>query len=149
MALIETIDQHIKQAMLAKDADRLRGLRGIKAALLLARTEGPAGAGIPAETEIKLLQKLAKQRKESVEIYQQQNREDLAKIELDELQVIEEFLPAQMSEAELEAALKKILEETGATSVKDMGKVMQKASRELAGKADGKMIAEMTRKLLS
>ena len=148
MSLSTQIDQDIKQAMLAKDADKLRGLRAIKAALLLARTEKGAAEEVSEECEIKVLQKLAKQRKESADIYKTQNREDLYKIEVDELQVIESYLPKQMSREEVEVYLKDLIARVGAASVKDMGKVMGAANKELAGKADGKTISEIVKQLL-
>lgn len=148
MSLINQIDQDIKQAMLAKQQDRLRGLRAIKSALLLARTEKGAAEEISEEAEIKVLQKLIKQRKESAEIYKAQNREDLYQIEIDELQVIEGYLPKQMDRAEIEAYLKDLIGRVGATSVKDMGKVMGAANKELAGKADGRTISEVVKQLL-
>lgn len=149
MSLTTQIDQDIKQAMLAKDADKLRGLRAIKAALLLARTEKGAAEEVSAEGEIKVLQKLAKQRKESADIYKTQNRDDLYTIEMDELQVIEAYLPKQMSREEVEVYLKDLIARVGATSVKDMGKVMGTANKELAGKADGKTISEVVKTLLN
>ena len=148
MSLITQIDQDIKQAMLAKQEARLRGLRAIKSALLLARTEKGASEDISPETEIKVLQKLIKQRKESADIYKSQNREDLYKIEVEEMEVIEAFLPKQMERAEVEAYLKDLIAKVGATSVKDMGKVMGAANKELAGKADGKTISELVKQLL-
>jgi uncharacterized protein YqeY len=149
MSLINQIDQDIKQAMLAKQTDRLRGLRAVKAALLLARTEKGAGEELDKDTEIKVLQKLIKQRKESSEIYKTQNREDLYEIEMQEMQVIEPYLPKQMSRDEVEAYLKDLIGRVGATSVKDMGKVMAAANKELAGKADGRTISEVVKVLLS
>jgi uncharacterized protein len=149
MSLTTQIDQDIKQAMLAKNADKLRGLRAIKAALLLAKTEKGASEEIGEEGEIKVLQKLAKQRKESADIYKTQNREDLYAIEVDELQVIESYLPKQMSREEIEAYLKDLISRVGASSVKDMGKVMGAANKELAGKADGKTISEVVKGLLN
>lgn len=149
MSLINQIDQDIKQAMLAKEADRLRGLRAVKAALLLARTEKSAGEELDKDTEIKVLQKLIKQRKESAEIYKTQNREDLYDIEMQELHVIEPYLPKQMSREEIEAYLKELIGRVGATSVKDMGKVMGAANKELAGKADGRTISEVVKSLLA
>ncbi len=146
--LIETIDQDIKQAMLAKADARLRGLRAIKSALLLARTEKGASEVISEETELKVLQKLIKQRKESAEIYQAQNRDDLYQIEKEEMQVIEAYLPQQMSREEIEAYLQNLIQKVGATSVKDMGKIMGAANKELAGKADGKTISEIVKQLL-
>jgi len=149
MSLINQIDQDIKQAMLAKEADRLRGLRAIKAALLLARTEKSAGEELDKDTEIKVLQKLIKQRKESAEIYKTQNREDLYDIEMQEMHVIEPYLPKQMSREEIESYLKELIGRVGATSVKDMGKVMGAANKELAGKADGRTISEVVKALLA
>ena len=148
MSLINQIDQEIKQAMLGKQEARLRGLRAIKSALLLARTEKGASEDISAETEIKVLQRLIKQRKESADIYKSQNREDLYKIEAEEMEVIEAFLPKQMERGEVENYLKDLINRIGATSVKDMGKVMGAANKELAGKADGKTISEVVKQLL-
>jgi uncharacterized protein YqeY len=148
MSLINQIDQDIKQAMLAKQPDRLRGLRAIKSALLLARTEKGATEEITEEGEIKVLQKLIKQRKESADIYKSQNREDLYGIEMEEMRVIEPYLPQQMSHEEIEAYLKELIGRVGATSVKDMGKVMGAANKELAGKADGRTISEVVKQLL-
>ena len=148
MSLINQIDQDIKQAMLGKQEARLRGLRAIKSALLLARTEKGASEDISPETEIKVLQKLIKQRKESADIYKAQNREDLYKVEAEEMEVIEVYLPKQMERAEVEAYLKDLIGRVGATSVKDMGKVMGAANKELAGKADGKTISEVVKQLL-
>jgi len=149
MSLTTQIDQDIKQAMLAKQADRLRGLRAIKSALLLARTEKGVSEEVTPEVEIKVLQKLAKQRKESADIYKTQNRDDLYQIEADELEVIEAYLPKQMSHAEVEAYVKDLISRVGATSVKDMGKVMGAANKELAGKADGKTVSEVVKQLLA
>jgi uncharacterized protein len=148
MSLITQIDQDIKQAMLAKQEARLRGLRAIKSALLLARTEKGASEEISQETEIKVLQKLIKQRKESADIYKSQNREDLYKIEAEEMEVIEAFLPKQMERAEVETYLKDLIGKIGATSVKDMGRIMGAANKELAGKADSKTISESVKQLL-
>lgn len=144
-----TIDQEIKQAMLAKDQARLRGLRAIKAALLLAKTEKGSAEEITEETELKLLQKLIKQRKESADIYKQQGREDLSVIEDEEIAVISTFLPKQLDAAEIESIIVKLIKDSGASSVKDMGKVMGMANKELAGKADGKLIAEFVKKHLA
>lgn len=149
MSLTTQIDQDIKQAMLAKQADRLRGLRAIKSALLLARTEKGVSEEVTPEVEIKVLQKLAKQRKESADIYKTQNRDDLYQIEAEELEVIEAYLPKQMSHAEVEAYVKDLISRVGATSVKDMGKVMGAANKELAGKADGKTVSEVVKQLLA
>jgi uncharacterized protein YqeY len=148
MSLTTQIDQDIKQAMLAKQADRLRGLRAIKSALLLARTEKGAAEEVTPEAEVKVLQKLVKQRKESAEIYKTQNRDDLYQVEMEELEVIEAYLPKQMSHAEVETYLKEVIVRVGATSVKDMGKVMGTANKELAGKADGRTISEVVKSLL-
>jgi uncharacterized protein YqeY len=148
MSLITQIDQDIKQAMLGKQEARLRGLRAIKSALLLARTEKGASEDITPETEIKVLQRLIKQRKESADIYKSQNREDLYKIEAEEMEVIEAYLPKQMERGEVAAYLKELIGRVGATSVKDMGKVMGAANKELAGKADGRTISEVVRELL-
>jgi uncharacterized protein YqeY len=148
MSLITQVDQDIKQAMLAKQADKLRGLRAIKSALLLARTEKGATEEISPEAETKVLQKLVKQRKESADIYKAQNREDLYTIEIEELEVIEAYLPKQMAQAEIEEYLKGLIKRVGANSVKDMGKVMGAANKELAGKADGRTISEVVKQLL-
>jgi uncharacterized protein YqeY len=149
MSLITKIDQDIKQAMLAKQADKLRALRSVKSALLLAKTEKGASEEISEEAEIKVLQKLVKQRKESADIYQSQNRPDLYQIEKEEQEFIEAYLPQQMSREDVEAYLKDVIGRVGATSVKDMGKVMGTANKELAGKADGKTISEVVKQLLA
>jgi uncharacterized protein YqeY len=148
MSLITQIDQDIKLAMLAKQADRLRGLRAIKSALLLAKTEKGAAEELTAEAEIKVLQKLIKQRKESADIYRTQNREDLYEIETEEMKVIEPYLPQQMTRFEIEGYLQELISRIGATSTSDMGRVMGVANKELAGKADGKTISEVVRQLL-
>jgi uncharacterized protein YqeY len=149
MSLITKIDQDIKQAMLAKQADKLRALRSVKSALLLAKTEKGASEEISEEAEIKVLQKLVKQRKESADIYQSQNRPDLYQIEKEEQEFIEAYLPQQMSREDVETYLKDVIGRVGATSVKDMGKVMGTANKELAGKADGKTISEVVKQLLA
>lgn len=150
MSLEQTVNSDLKAAMLAKDEAALRGLRAIKSAILLAKTaEGAGGADLTEDAEIKLLQKLVKQRKDSLEIFQQQNREDLAKKEQEEIAVIEKFLPKQMSAEELKAAVSGIIASVGASSPADMGKVMGVASKQLAGKADGKSISAMVKELLS
>ena len=143
-----TIDQEIKQAMLAKDQAKLRGLRAIKAALLLAKTEKGNTEEITEETEMKILQRLVKQRKESATIYKEQGREDLFTVEQEEIDVISQFLPQQLDKADIEKVIVKIIAETGATSVKEMGKIMGIANKELAGKADGKLIGEIVKTLL-
>lgn len=143
--IANTIDQEIKQAMLAKDQARLRGLRAIKAALLLAKTEKGHAEEINEEAEIKILQKLVKQRKESATIYQEQGREDLYAVEQEEIEVISQFLPKQLDRADIELVVSRIISESGATSIKEMGKVMGLANKELAGKADGKLIGEIVK----
>lgn len=149
MSLEQQIMAEMKDAMKAKNEGVLRGLRAIKAEIIKAKTEPGANGEISADGELKLLQKLVKQRKDSLEIFQQQNRADLAQKEEEEIAVIEKFLPAQMSEAELKAALTAIIAETGASSPADMGKVMGAATKQLAGKADGKAISAAVKELLS
>ena len=148
MSLTTQIDQDIKLAMLAKQADRLRGLRAIKSALLLAKTEKGAAEELTTEAETKVLQKLVKQRKESADIYKTQNRDDLYQIEVAEMQVIEEYLPQQMTRFEVEGYLQELIGRIGATSIQDMGRVMGMANKELAGQADGKTISEVVKQLL-
>ena len=138
----------LKAAMLAKNEAALRALRAVKSAILLAKTSGTATELSQAD-ELKLLQKLVKQRKESLDIYTQQNRADLAKNEQDEIAVIEKFLPQMMSADEVKTALKEIITSVGATQPSDMGKVMGVASKQLAGKADNKMVSELVKQLLS
>ena len=147
--LSNTIDQEIKKAMLAKDQAQLRGLRAIKAALLLAKTEKGPAEEITEEAEVKIIQKLIKQRRESSDIYKTQGRADLAQVEDEEIEVISQFLPKQMDSAEVEAVIARIVSQTGASSVNDMGKVMGLANKELAGKADGKLIAEVVKAQLA
>ncbi len=149
MSLISKIDAEIKQAMLQKQEARLRGLRAIKAALLLAKTEKGATEELSEEAEVKAVQKQIKQRKDSIEIYKQQNREDLAKIEEEEVAVMEEFLPKQLSTEELRAAIQELVNSLGVTDIKEMGKVIGAANKALAGKSDGKSIAEMVKQVLS
>jgi len=144
-----TIDQEIKKAMLAKDQAQLRGLRAIKAALLLAKTEKGSAEEITEDTEIKILQKLIKQRKESSDIYKQQGRADLAQVEDEEIDVIGQFLPKQLEKAEVEELISKIISAAGASSMKDMGRVIGLANKQLAGKADGKLIAEIVKSQLA
>jgi uncharacterized protein len=149
MSLEQKIMAELKTAMLAKDEAGLRSLRAIKAAILLAKTaEGSAG-DLKDEDEIKLLQKLVKQRKDSLEIYQQQNRTDLAQKEKEEIEIIEKFLPQQLSVEELRTIIKQIIAQVGASSPSDMGKVMGVATKQLAGKADGKTISTLVKELLS
>ncbi|MHA4896633.1 GatB/YqeY domain-containing protein [Pedobacter sp. PWIIR3] len=144
-----TIDQEIKQAMLAKNQSRLRGLRAIKAALLLAKTEKGTSEELTEEGELKILQRLVKQRKESSDIYKQQGREDLSLIEEEEIAVIAGFMPKQMDRDELTLIIADLIKQSGATSAKEMGKVMGLANKELAGKADGKLIAELVKAQLA
>lgn len=144
-----TIDQEIKLAMLAKNQVRLRGVRAIKAALLLAKTEKGTAEEITEETELKILQRLVKQRKESADIYKQQGREDLSQIEEEEIEVIAGFMPKQLDRAEITAIIAELIKSSGAGSVKEMGKVMGLANKELAGKADGKLIAEIVKEQLA
>lgn len=139
----------MKEAMKAKDEATLRGLRAIKAEIIKAKTEPGAGGEVSAEKEISLLQKMVKQRRDSLDIYQQQNRADLAQKEEEEIRVIEKFLPQQLSPEELKAALQQIIAETGAASPADMGKVMGVATKQLAGKADGKSISAAVKELLA
>lgn len=149
MSLEQKIMTALKAAMIAKDEAALRSLRAVKAAILLAKTSEGAGGELKAEDEIKLLQKLVKQRKDSLEIFKQQNREDLARKEEEEIAVIEKFLPEQMSAEEIKTALTQIIAAAGASSPADMGKVMGLATKQFAGKADGKTIAALVKELLS
>ncbi|CAN5513204.1 GatB/YqeY domain-containing protein [soil metagenome] len=146
MTLEEKVNTDLKTAMLAKDEAALRALRAVKSAILLAKTSG--GGTISAEDEMKMLQKLVKQRKESLEIYQSQDRADLAKGEIEEIAIIEKFLPKQMGEDEIREELKKIIAQTGATSAAEMGKVMGVASKHFAGKADNKIVSKLVKELL-
>lgn len=148
MSLEIKIMGELKEAMKAKDEAALRGLRAIKAEIIKAKTEPGANGEISGDGELKLLQKLVKQRKDSLEIFTQQNRADLAQKESEEIAVIEKFLPKQFSEAELKEAVAKVIAEVGATSAADMGKVMGVASKQLAGKADGKAISAAVKELL-
>ncbi len=149
MNLEQKIMAELKTAMLAKDEKTTRSLRAIKAAIILAKTAEGAGGELKEEDEIKMLQKMVKQRKESLEIYQQQNRNDLAQKEQEEIEVIGKYLPKQFSAEELKAELLKIIQQVGAVSPADMGKVMGAASKQLAGKADGKAIAAVVKELLN
>lgn len=149
MELEKLINEDIKQAMLNKDKDKLEALRAIKAALLLEKTGKDVSSGIIPETvELKMLQRLVKQRRESAEIFKAQGRPDLAEVESFQAGIIEKYLPEQMSEAEVEAVVKKVIEETHASDIKEMGKVIGVASRIIAGKADNKLIANIVKKLL-
>jgi uncharacterized protein len=149
MSLEQKVMAELKTAMLAKDEKSLRSLRAIKSAIILAKTAEGAGGEIKEEDEVKLLQKLVKQRKDSLEIYEKQNREDLAEKEREEISVIEKFLPKQLDEAELRTIIQKIIGETGASSPADMGKVMGAANKQLAGKAEGKTIAGIVKDILN
>jgi len=148
MTLEDKINEEIKAAMKAKNESGLRAFRAIKAAILLAKTDG-SGTDLDETGELKILTKLVKQRKESLAIFDEQNRADLAKVEREEIEHIQKFLPAQMDDEAVKEAVKKIVSDTGATSMKDMGKVMGLATKELAGKADGRLISEMVKGLLS
>lgn len=148
MSLQTKVMEALKEAMKAKDTVALESLRAIKSAILLAKTEAAAEELSEAD-ELKLLQKLVKQRKDSATLYTQQGRNDLAEPELAQMAVIEKFLPAQLSEAEVETALRGVINQVGATTPKDMGKVMGVATKQLAGKADGKLISEIVKRLLS
>lgn len=149
MTLEERINNDIKSAMMAKEKIRLEALRAVKSAILLAKTEKGGGEGLTPDVESKILHKQVKQRKESAEIYNQQNRPELAEKELAEASVIEEYLPKMFSDAELTTEVKKIIEQVGAKSPADMGKVMGIASKALAGKAEGKNIADKVKSLLA
>ncbi|HYD20807.1 MAG TPA: GatB/YqeY domain-containing protein [Flavipsychrobacter sp.] len=148
MALEEKVMEEIKAAMKAKNEAELRTLRAIKSAILLEKTSG-SGTEMTEADEMKMLQKMAKQRRDSLDIFRQQNREDLAAKEQEELTIIERFLPKPFTQEELEAELKNIITQTGASSPADMGKVMGIASKQLAGKADGKTISETVKRLLA
>ena len=149
MTLFDIITEEIKKAMLAKNKVRLDALRGVKKEFIEAKTAKGASDEFTDDKAISILQKMVKQRKESAEIYSQQNRSDLAEPEIEQMKVIQEFLPAQLSNDEIEAEVKKIIIETEASSMKDMGKVMAVATKELAGKAEGGAISGIVRKLLS
>ena len=149
MSLEQKIMTELKAATLAKDEAGLRSLRAIKAAILLAKTAEGASGELKEDEEIKLLQKLVKQRKDSLEIFQQQKRDDLAKKEQEEIAIIEKFLPQQLSPEELKQALQKIISEAGAAGPADLGKVMGIASKQFAGKADGKTISSLAKELLA
>ena len=149
MSLKQQIDNDIKKAMLAKNKEELEALRSIKSLILLAETDKSASAEISSDVENKLLQKAVKQRKESSDIFQQQGRKDLADKENFQLEVISRYLPKQLSEDEIENRLRIIIEQVGAKGPQDMGKVMGIATKALSGLADGKIISEMVKKLLS
>lgn len=147
MSLEEKINQDLVAAMKAKDEISLRGIRAIKSAIMLAKTDG-SGQAIDEAREVQMLQKLVKTRQESLDIFEKNNREELAQKEREEISIIKRYLPAMIEGAELEGILQKIVAETGATSAKDMGKVMGAANKQLAGKADGRAISEIVKKLL-
>ena len=150
MALEHLINQDIKEAMLAKNRRKLEALRAIKAALLLEKTGGgPGDAEIPETVELKLLQKLVKQRRDTAKIYREQNRPELAEEEEYQASIIEKYLPEQMSEEEILAVVEKAIAETGASTMKDMGRVMGVVSKQLAGKADNKTVAALVKQMLS
>ncbi|MFN8287022.1 MAG: GatB/YqeY domain-containing protein [Chitinophagales bacterium] len=149
MALEETINNDLKAAMLAKDEAKVRGLRAIKSGIILAKTEKGANGIISPEKEVQMLQKMIKQRRDSIAEFEKANRTDLATKEKEEVEVIEKYLPAMMSEDEVREVVKKAIADTGATSQKEMGKVMGMVSKQLAGKADNKVIADIVKSLLS
>ena len=149
MPLKAQIEKDIKQAMLSKDQDTLRALRSIKSQILLAETEKGASGDLSDETEMKLLTKAAKQRRESMELFEKQNREDLAAKERSELEVIERYLPKSLSEDELRTEIERIIQTEGASGMQDMGRVMGQASQQLAGRADGKTISTVVKQLLT
>lgn len=149
MALKQKVEGEIKSAMIAKDKVRLTALRAIKSMILLEETKGGFSGELSEEDEMKLLTKAAKQRRDSADIYQQQNRPDLLEVELAELAVIQEFLPKALTDDELTLAIQEIINVTGAVSAKEMGKVIGTANKQLAGKADGKAIADKVKSLLN
>ncbi|MBP8726654.1 MAG: GatB/YqeY domain-containing protein [Saprospiraceae bacterium] len=147
MGFSEKINEDLKNAMKQQDQKALRAIRSIKAAILLANTDG-SGRAVDEERSIQLLQKMVKQRRESLDIYTRQGREDLAQVEREEIEIIERYLPEPLGEQELRLALEAIVKDAGAQGPKDMGKVMAAASKELAGRADGKAISAIVRELL-
>ncbi|MBL6684233.1 MAG: GatB/YqeY domain-containing protein [Flavobacteriaceae bacterium] len=149
MSLLEIIDNNIKSAMKSKDSVTLESLRAVKSAILLFKTQSGSSNDISSEDEINILQKLVKQRKESADIYKNQNRLELSEVELNQASVIESYLPKQMSRDEVSEVISQIITKLGATTMKEMGKVMGLASKELSGKSDGKTISEIVRKKLS
>ena len=149
MSLKQQIDADIKKAMLSRNKEELEALRSIKSLILLAETEKGGSEDLSSEAEKKLLMKAAKQRKESADIFQNQNRNDLADKELLQLEVINRYLPKQLSEEQIKAALADVMKETGAKGPQDMGKMMGVATKKLAGQADGKLISELVKKMLS
>ncbi len=149
MTLEETINADLKTAMMAREEATVRSLRAIKSAIIIAKTEKGAGGVISPEKELQMLQKLVKQRRDSITEFEKANRQDLVAKEKEEVAVIEKYLPAMMSEDEVREIIKKIVAETGATSQKEMGKVMGLASKQLAGKADNKVVADIVKSLLA
>ncbi len=149
MSLLEKIDQDIKKAMLAKEKEKLEALRAVKNALLVQRTEKGGGGTIDADMEIKILKRLVKQRKEAAELYLQQNRKDLAEVEDAQAEIIDSYLPEQLSEEEIRKVVKDLIEKLGASGMKDMGRVMGAATKELAGKADNKQVSAIVKEYLS
>ena len=149
MSLLDKVNEEIKNAMKSKQKDRLTALRSIKSAVLLAQSEKGAGDELSDEKELSILNKLAKQRKDAISIYEEQKRDDLANEEKSELDVIEMFLPAQMAEGEVRDIINAIVLSSGAEGMKDMGRVMKEAMHELSGKADGKLISDITKELLN
>ncbi len=148
MSLETTINEQLKKAMLAKDEKGLRGLRAIKSAILLAKTAEGGAAGLTEEAEIKMLQKLVKQRKDSIEVFEKQGREDLASKEKEEVEVIEQFLPKQMSVEEIKLVVAEVIKESGLSGMPALGQIMGLATKKLAGKADGKTISAVVKELL-
>jgi len=148
MSLADKINNDIKEAMKAKQADRLMALRAIKSEILLAQTSEGATGALSTEAEIKILQKLVKQRKDSAEMFLKSSRQDLYEKEANEIQYIECYLPAQLSDEELTGIIKKAITETGASSVKDMGKVIGLVTKEVSGRAEGKVIAQKVKEIL-
>jgi uncharacterized protein YqeY len=149
MSLQKEIMEAMKTAMKARDSVALQALRAVKSAILLAQTESGATEALSEEAEVKLLQKLVKQRKDSAQVYSEQGRDDLAEPELAEAAVIEKFLPVQLSEAEVRQIVASVIEQTGAESMKDMGRVMGMANKEMAGRADGKTISTIVKDILT
>ena len=149
MGILSTLNEELKKAMLAKDAVKLDSLRAIKSAVLIAQTSGQKSGELSDEDSIQLLQRLVKQRRDSALLYRDQNRSDLAEPEEAQAEIIASFLPAQLSDDELKNQIQAIINATGATGMKEMGKVMGMASKQLAGKAEGKRIADMVKKLLN
>ena len=149
MSLFETINADIKAAMLAKEKEKLESLRAIKAAFLMAKTEKGSDGKLSEDKELKIIQKLVKQRKDSAELYKTNNREELYAKEIAEAKIIEQYLPKQMSEQEIVAVIEEVIAKVGATGPQDMGKVMGVASKQLSGKAEGRIIAQKVKELLA